>query len=105
MTDEQQPWDGQERRAPIGWAFKREVSVGNLLSIVALAAPLLVWAINIDKRLSLIETITVAQQRVDERQEMIMSEIKREIRSELALLNAKVDRIVERVGGNGSGGR
>ncbi len=101
MENEPYHYTGEDRRRP-QWEFKREVSVGNMLTLVALAAPLIIWAINIDKRLTLLESLHLAQQKVDDRQEQLMLEIKREIRTELTTLNAKVDRILER-NGNGSG--
>lgn len=89
-------WDGEDRRDASRWAFKREVSVGNLLTMVALAAPLAVWAINVDRRVAMIETVLVTQQHTDERQETEAQRSRGEIRAELQALNGKVDRILER---------
>lgn len=94
MQEEDEKWDGRDRRTR--WAFKREVSIGNLLTLVALAAPLMVWAINLDKRISLVESVLVTQQRADDKQEAQALDLKREIRAELATLNAKIDRVLER---------
>lgn len=91
---ETQEWTGEDRRHP-RWLFRREISAGNVLTLVALAAPLMVWAVNLDKRLTLIETIIITQQREDDRQEQVSSDLRREIRGELTILNAKVDRILE----------
>jgi hypothetical protein len=93
--DHEPKWDGEDRRES-RWAFKREVSVGNLLTMVALAMPLAIWAINVDRRVALVETVMVSQQHVDERQEQEAQRSRSEIRSELRELNGKVDRILER---------
>lgn len=96
---DQQPdgpqWDGKNRRDSGAWAFRREVSIGNLLTLALLAMPLMVWAISLDRRVALVETVLINQQRVDERQETDAVRSRTEIRAELQALNVKIDRILE----------
>ncbi len=82
---------------PGAWRFKREVSIGNLITLAAIAAPVAVWAINLDKRLTLVEGSLVVQQQTDSRQESQAQALRTEIRSELQELNRKVDRVLEGV--------
>lgn len=92
MTTEE--YDVGKRSA---WQFKREISIGNLITLAALAAPLAVWAINLDKRLTLVEGSLVVQQQTDSRQEAQAQASRSEIRGELQELNRKVDRVLDRV--------
>jgi len=92
-------WSGEDRRAaPKGWTFKREVSLGNVLTILLLATPLFIWAVNLDKHVAMQDVVIVALQRTDDRHDQQIADLKREIQAELIEISHKLDRLNERNG-------
>jgi hypothetical protein len=87
--------DDLERDKP-GWTFQKEISVGNVITILCVVvAGLSAWS-TLDKRVALTEERAIAQRQVDERQDAEAA--RRDVQTQAALerINAKLDRIMER---------
>lgn len=112
MADKQGKYEGPERRE-IGPLLEKGVSVADVVSIVAscitaigIGGPLLVWGGKMDARLAAVEARQergdALQRSMDQQQDKERESLRAEIRSEVREINAKLDRLIERVGGGGA---
>jgi hypothetical protein len=85
-------WEGDDRRAPERWHFKKDISLVDILTIVFAAAAIVsAWA-TLDKRVSLLEQVAAQINSDQKRQDDERAYIRREIKEELEKLNNKIDR-------------
>lgn len=93
-------YEGPERRESFGFRLSREVSIADLVAVVAIGLPALIWAAKMDTRMTQVETSIIAnraerisnEKRIDGDRE----NLRREIKEDLAQINRKLDRLVER---------
>lgn len=62
-------WEGEERRDK-SWSITREISVGNILTMISIAGVLIGSYITIDRRITVIEARQEIQQRLDVAQDI-----------------------------------
>lgn len=82
-------------KAEKNWRFEKQISVGNLLTMLIMSGAVFgAWS-TINTRVSNLETLAQAQVKTDDRQER-QAELQRlEIRAELDKINIKLDRLGE----------
>lgn len=84
----------------MNWHFKPEINPDHLLTTLGLIVPSLVagfvWGSTIDKRIAVLETHIVLQQKTDARQDVRMEHIGRSISMRFDDLSKKLDRLIER---------
>jgi hypothetical protein len=91
MTE--QRYSGTNRR---GWHVNKEVSVGDLVALLlAIAAVILAYS-QLDKRVTVLETVPSAQASTDARQDLEARALKNEIGARLDRMEDKIDRLIER---------
>ncbi|MDE1463359.1 hypothetical protein [Spartinivicinus poritis] len=77
------------------WHLDRTVSITHIISTIAVVVSLFAWGGSIDKRIDqnaqTIKHLTELQQRQENR----INEVKSEIRSDLKIINGKLDRMME----------
>lgn len=76
------------------WAFKREVSVGDMLAFVLVAFAVVAAYFALDKRISFTERADIQQEMVDEWQNRQHVDLKMEIRGDLGRIENKVDQLI-----------
>ena len=78
------------------WHLDKTVSIGHIISTVAIALSVFSWALVMDKRIEQnaqsIKFLTQTQKDAEDR----FSVTKQEIRQDLQAINAKLDRLIER---------
>lgn len=74
----------------------RSISVGHIITTITIVVSMIWWASTVETRLAVQESSVRALQETDRRHESESSAMRAEIRDQLAALNAKVDRLVER---------
>lgn len=89
-------YDGADRREPERWKVKKEISVVDIITIVTAIVSILYAFNSLDKRVTVIETVTVAQVAVDKKQDEESFRYQGRIDQALAAMNLKLDRLLER---------
>ena len=79
-----------------GWHLKKELSLGDLLAIALSATALFGAYSTLDQRLIRLEAQTVFQKQIDTRQDEDSVRFQARIDEALRIINAKLDRLVER---------
>lgn len=92
---------------PPGIRFERSVSIGNILSLVAMLAPMMLWGFQMHADVQALKTelprIEQRQKDADAKQDQASAELKREIKDELRDVNRKLDRLIETKGARRDG--
>lgn len=90
---------GAERR---GWHIDKTISVSDLISIIVLAVPMLVWASNVESRFALaMEKISNMERlRAEDRQstETKLNDLQSQLRAMDARVNDRLDKIADKIG-------
>lgn len=93
-------YDGPERRESFGFRLSREISIADIVAVVMIGLPALVWASKMDTRMGTVEAMVVTNraERIagDARIDAERESLRREIKGDLAEINRKLDRLVER---------
>lgn len=83
------------------WKFDRTISVTHLFTTMSAISAALFFAANINTRVTVLEQAiaqhVVAQHAVDARQDRNMQELQNQLRDDYRQINAKLDRVIERV--------
>lgn len=106
MRDEQEEWDGRDRRDKQKWTLRREISAGDLLAFAAAFIAVVSAYSTLDKRLTILENAGIIQKDIDTRKEESQKDLDRrqdeealraQVRVEEALrtLGGKIDRMIE----------
>lgn len=85
---ETEHYRGPDRRHE-HWHVRKEINVGHMLTTLALVIAALSWSNSIDKRVTVLET------RQDQQAQQT-TEMRAELRTELRLVNDKLDKLIER---------
>ena len=83
----------------------RSISVGHIITTITIVVSMIWWASTVETRLAVQESSVRTLQETDRRHESDSSAMRAEIRDQLAALNAKVDRLVERQASRGGDAR
>lgn len=79
--------------------FVKEISLGNIITLVGMLAPMVVWAFSTHADVQTLKAelprIEVRQKDADSRQDTAAADNKREIKAELQEINRKLDRLIE----------
>jgi hypothetical protein len=78
------------------WSVKKEISLGDIVSIVAALVAVIFAYSTLDKRLAVIEEQYVTQRRIDGRQDEDLAQMKRDIRDDLQAIRTLVERLAYR---------
>lgn len=73
------------------WHLDKNISVGHLLTTLALAGSVLVWAMSMDTRVTVLEAELAHSQKYDERMERDWRETMQKLESALIRIEAKLD--------------
>lgn len=87
-------YEGEERRASPPWHLDRTVNLGHLLTTITVVTGLFVWGAKMDTRVSILESVSVAQMRTNEAHEATDRELRLSIKEGLEGINAKLDKII-----------
>lgn len=74
----------------------RSISVGHIITTITIVVSMIWWASTVETRLAVQESSVRTLKETDLRHEGEATAMRAEIRDQLAALNAKVDRLVER---------
>lgn len=77
------------------WHLDKSFSISHLITTLMIAASVALWAMNMDKRVALLEMSVQNQTRVDEKQDRERQDQALQWRDELKGINAKLDRLIE----------
>ncbi|MFH1493737.1 MAG: hypothetical protein ABIG70_02950 [Pseudomonadota bacterium] len=77
------------------WHLDKSFSISHLITTLMIAASVALWAMNMDKRVALLEMSVQNQNRVDEKQDRERQDLALQWRDELKGINAKLDRLIE----------
>jgi hypothetical protein len=73
------------------WIFKKDISVGNILTMVGLIVGMFAWGNAIERRLSVVEEKSAVHVSTDARQDSMIKESKDESRQRLDRIEDKLD--------------
>lgn len=83
-----------------GWHLKREIQLTHIISTLTFAAAAAGYIVNMDQRLAVIEANMTASMRAqaqrDAQQDDVATKADALIRDQLAKIDAKLDRLIER---------
>jgi hypothetical protein len=97
MTHQQQEqYDGEDRRTPERWKIKKEVSLADLLSFACAALAVVYAYTTLDKRVTVVELSAIEQKAKNTIQDEEALRTQARIDVQLDRLNTKVDRLLER---------
>ena len=93
-------YDGPERRESFGFRLSREVSIADIIAVIAIGIPALIWAGKMDSRMSQVETMVISNRServvVDARLDAEREALRKEIKEDLREISKKLDRVLER---------
>lgn len=75
------------------WTVKKEISLGDLVSIAAALVAVIFAYSTLDKRVAVIEEQYLTQRRIDGRQDDDLAQIKKDIRDDLQAIRQAVERL------------
>ena len=78
------------------WKIKKEVSLGDIFAFVMAFSSVIYAYSTLDKRVTIIEEKALAQVARDVRQDEEAAKYQQRIDSQLSVINAKLDRLIER---------
>ena len=82
-------YEGTERRAEYGWHLKKELNVSHLLVTLTMAAGLFTWGMQMDSRMTRVETGQEALHQA-------ASSAEQAVAARLNRIEDKLDRLIER---------
>ena len=83
------------------WHFERTLNLGHIISVIALAIPMLIWAWKIDERVSLLEQSQLFSSNERTRIEAQGTEKINSVQLSINRLEMKADRILEHMATKG----
>lgn len=85
---------------PHGWHLKKEIQLGHLITTLTVVVSVAVYVQRIDQRLAIVEARQIdsarEQRERDERQDRLAAEAFSLVRAQLARMDEKLDRLMER---------
>jgi len=88
-------YDGENRRAH-HWHLEKSISIGHIITTIAIAGSVLAWAMKMDTRLSVVETQVYYASEQRHQIETHGREGLAEIKSALIRIETKIDRKVDK---------
>lgn len=79
------------------WHLDKTVSISHLITTVSLVVTAIWWAATLDKRMAILEAAQAYQVQRNDQIEHAMREMASQNRDDIKAINAKLDRIMERV--------
>lgn len=93
-------YEGPERRDSFGFRLSREVSIADIVAVVAIGIPALIWAGKMDGRVAQVEQALVSNRveriATDARLDSERESLRKEIKEDLKDISRKLDKIMER---------
>lgn len=86
--------DARERNGQ--WRLSREISLANVITLAVIAFTVIGAYFTLDGRVTAAELSMVAQKHVDDRQDAEVHRTDTRVQAELANINRKLDRLIER---------
>ncbi len=86
-------WD--EKRKAQQWAFKKELSLGDIITFCTAALAVMYAYTTLEKRIALIEAVQTRQVLIDAQQDLARAQGASDWRREFDKVNAKLDRLYE----------
>lgn len=90
----------EDRRASANWHLEKSVSISHLISTAAIILAVLTFASKMDTRVAILEQAENYQNRTDMAQDADRARLASQVNSQLVIINAKLDRIIEHRNGN-----
>lgn len=92
-------YEGPERRESFGFRLSREVSIADIVAVIGIGIPAMLWAGKMDARMSQVESAmmsTRAESSSKEvRQDEKLDSLRKEVKDDLREINRKLDRLIE----------
>lgn len=83
-----------------GFKLSREISIADIVAVIGIGIPAMIWAGKMDARLSQVEAaiITARAETIakDTRQDVERESLRKEVKEDLREINRKLDKIIER---------
>ena len=89
-------YDGEERREPDRWKINREVSIVDLITIVAALSGIMYAFTTLDKRVTINEGSIHALVSTNKAQDELFNRVQDRSDAQFREINAKLDRLIER---------
>lgn len=93
-------YSGPERRESFGFRLSREVSIADIVAVVGIGIPAMLWAGKMDARMSQVEAAMIgarAEAAAKEvRQDTERESLRKEVKEDLREINRKLDRLIEK---------
>jgi hypothetical protein len=83
--------DDETPKEPNRWIFRKDVSVGNMISMAGLIIGLFAWGNAIERRLVILEEKVAVNVVANDRQDAVVKEMKEEQRQRLDRIEDKLD--------------
>lgn len=83
--------DKNPKSFPGRWNLSKEISIGNLISMTGLVIGLFAWGNAIERRLVILEERSIENAQANDRQDLIVRDIKDENRQRLDRIEDKLD--------------
>ena len=86
----------EERQEQRGWHLDKRFSISHILGTLSLAGSIIYWGMQMDGRIAKLEYIASLQTQRDDSQDAQRDKMQAELESQLAAINDKLDRLIER---------
>ena len=94
-----QEYEGDDRRSN-SFRLSREISIADIVAVVAIGIPALIWAGRMDTRVSQVEAMQIANRTeritTDIRLDAERESLRREVKDDLKDINQKLDKLIAR---------
>lgn len=77
------------------WHVERRINLGDIITTLTIAASVLLYVGNLDKRVTVVEATVSSQKEVDSRQDAQAKQDKADTLRVLERLDSKIDRLIE----------
>lgn len=84
-----------EARNRSPWHMDRSISITHIVTTVTISASVMIWAMKMDTRVSVLEMQAIHQTETDHRQDKDVQDRMQLVRDDLRDINHKLDRLVE----------
>ena len=93
------PYEGPDKRT--GFRLSREISIADIVAVVGIGIPAMIWAGKMDTRIAQVEAaIVMARSEAiskDIRQDTERESLRKEVKEDLRDISRKLDKLIERV--------
>lgn len=93
-------YSGPERRESFGFRLSREVSIADIVAVIGIGIPAMLWAGKMDARIAQVESSMISARAEniakEVRQDTEREALRKEVKEDLREISKKLDRLIER---------